>query len=73
MWLNTRKTVQEIEGKMGVSYTIKKFNCEICNEPFPVTVKNKDKFLRNLLIGLDILPIVIPCCKKYFLECIKPL
>lgn len=48
MWLNSRKTVQEIVGKMGVSYTIKKFNCEICNEPFPVTVKNKDKFF-NLI------------------------
>ncbi|MCQ2816254.1 MAG: FHA domain-containing RING-CH finger protein [archaeon] len=48
LWLNTRKTVQEIEGKMGVSYTINKFNCEICNEPYPVTVKSKDHFF-NLI------------------------
>ena len=43
-WLNSKKTVEEITGKMGVSYTIQKFNCEICKEPFPSTVKSNDKY-----------------------------
>jgi len=32
----------------GVSYTVKKYNCEICKEPYPINVKYKDQIFRLL-------------------------
>lgn len=48
MWLKSKLTVKEINDKPGVSYIVKQFNCEICYDPYPVTIKNKDK-LFNLI------------------------
>jgi hypothetical protein len=38
LWLKQKLSVRELE-KMGVSYTIKSFNCELCKEPYPTEVK----------------------------------
>lgn len=47
LWLKAKLSTRELE-KMGVSYTIKSFNCELCKEPYPTEVQcNGEKF--NLL------------------------
>ena len=42
-WLKMKMIEKEMTQKPGVTYTFKKFNCEICNEPYPFAVKVKDK------------------------------
>jgi E3 ubiquitin-protein ligase DOA10 len=37
VWLENKLTTKEIQNKMGISYTIKSFNCELCKEPYPST------------------------------------
>jgi len=41
LWLEQKLTKKEIQ-KPGISYTIKSFNCEICKEPYPTTIKYND-------------------------------
>jgi len=38
-WLQHKSTTKEIAGKPGVSYVTKSFNCEICKEPYPTSIK----------------------------------
>ena len=42
MYLKSKLSIKEIANKPGVSYIVKQFNCEICFEPYPVSVKNQD-------------------------------
>jgi hypothetical protein len=48
LWLNSQLIKTDFKGQLGVSYTVKKFNCELCHEPYPLTIKIKNK-LYNLL------------------------
>ena len=48
LWLNSQLIKTDFKGQLGVSYTVKKFNCELCHEPYPLTIKIKNK-LCNLL------------------------
>lgn len=34
-WIGHKLTVKEITKKMGISYIVKSYNCEICKEPYP--------------------------------------
>lgn len=56
-WIQTKASTKEIANKPGISYTVKSFNCEICQQPYPsniflfkflVTIKYNGKFF-NLL------------------------
>jgi len=47
-WLQHKLSVREMNNKLGISYTVKAYNCEICKEPYPITVKyNENSY--NLL------------------------
>ena len=42
LWLKSKLEIKEINNKPGVSYIINKFNCELCHEPYPITIKNNN-------------------------------
>lgn len=42
-YLKMKLTCKEIFGKPIVIYTVQRFNCSVCNEPYPVTIKLQDK------------------------------
>jgi E3 ubiquitin-protein ligase DOA10 len=36
LWLEQKLSIREFQnGRPGISYTIKSFNCELCKEPYP--------------------------------------
>lgn len=35
IWLQHKLTTREMFKKLGVTYTVKAYNCEICKEPYP--------------------------------------
>jgi len=39
-WIGHKLTVKEINKKMGISYIVKSYNCEICKEPYPIHIKH---------------------------------
>jgi len=39
-WIGHKLTVKEITKKMGISYIVKSYNCEICKEPYPIQIKH---------------------------------
>ena len=43
LWLKSKLEIKEINNKPGVSYIINKFNCELCHEPYQITIKNNNK------------------------------
>jgi len=38
-WLKHKLTVREMTKKAGITYTVKAYNCEICKEPYPISIK----------------------------------
>ena len=44
MWLESKLQIKEINNKPGVSYIIDKFNCELCHDPYPITIKNNNNY-----------------------------
>jgi len=38
-WLQHKLTIREMAKKLGVTYTVKAYNCEICKEPYPISIK----------------------------------
>ena len=40
-WIKTKR--ESFQKKLGISYIFKKFNCEICNKPYPLNFKYKEK------------------------------
>lgn len=38
-WISHKLTVKEITKKMGISYIVKSYNCEICKEPYPSKIQ----------------------------------
>lgn len=48
MWIQSQLITNPIKGEEGVSYTVKKFNCELCHEQYPITIKNKNNYF-NLI------------------------
>ena len=43
LWLKSKLEIKEMNNKPGVSYIINKFNCELCHEPYQITIKNNNK------------------------------
>ena len=35
IWLQHKVTTREMTKNLGVTYTVKAYNCEICREPYP--------------------------------------
>jgi len=38
-WLQHKLSVREMAKKAGITYTVKAYNCEICKEPYPISIK----------------------------------
>jgi len=38
-WLKHKLTIREMSKKAGITYTVKAYNCEICKEPYPISIK----------------------------------
>jgi len=39
IWLKHKLTIREMSKKAGITYTVKAYNCEICKEPYPISIK----------------------------------
>ncbi len=43
-WIKSKLQIKEINNKPGISYIIQQFKCEICKEPYPITIKNNNNY-----------------------------
>ena len=59
-WLQHKLTIREMTKKLGVTYTVKAYNCEICKEPYPSKLSYNAVSIKYGGISYNLLNYTIP-------------